>query len=117
MAIEVLNQEPTTKNDLDVDCILSEEARKAILDHQYSDNFCIDHNIDHSINTGMALIALSDLPPITSQKQILSNISDKIETKYKSISYGNNDYDDGFVDALEWVRDVIDDCKKERNKI
>ena len=57
-------EEPTTKNDLEGDCISRADARKAIIDHQYSDSFCEEHSIDHSINTGMALIALSDLPPI-----------------------------------------------------
>lgn len=47
------------------DCISRVDARKAIIDHQYSDSFCEEHNIDHSINTGMALIALSDLPSVT----------------------------------------------------
>lgn len=55
--------EPTIK-----DCISRVEARKAILDHQYSDSFCEEHNIDHSINTGMALIALSDLPSVIPQE-------------------------------------------------
>ena len=65
---------PTTKNDLGVDCISRAEARKAIIDHQYSDSFCEEHNIDHSINTGMALIALSDLPSVTPQEPILDKI-------------------------------------------
>lgn len=68
MAIKALEQEPTTKNDLGIDCISRADARKAIIDHQYSANFCEEHNIDHSINTGMALIALSDLPSVTPQE-------------------------------------------------
>lgn len=59
--------EPTTKNDLVVDAISRSDARKAITDHQYSDSFCVEHNIDHSINTGMALIALTELPSVTPQ--------------------------------------------------
>lgn len=59
---------PTTKNDLGVDCISREQVRKAIIDHQYSNDFCEEHNIDHSINTSMALIALSDLPSVTLQE-------------------------------------------------
>ena len=76
---------PTTKNDLGVsseleknskkldgelDCILRADARKAIIDHQYSANFCEEHNINHSINTSMALIALSALPSVTPQEPI-----------------------------------------------
>ena len=67
MAIESLKQEPTTKNDLGVDCISRADARKAIIEYQYSDSFCEEHNIDHSINTSMALLALSDLPSVTPQ--------------------------------------------------
>lgn len=66
------------------------------------------HNKD-STAFKMAIDALN-------QEPILNNISDKIETKYNSVPWRNNDYDDGFIAALEWVRDVIDDCKKERNK-
>lgn len=68
---KALEQEPTTKNDLGVDCISRADARKAIIDHQYSDSFCEEHNIDYSINTGMALITLSDLPPVTPQEPFI----------------------------------------------
>ena len=60
--------QPTTKNDLGVDCISREQARNAIISHQYSNRFCEEHNIDHSINTSMALIALWDLPSVTPQE-------------------------------------------------
>ena len=68
MAIKALEYEPTTKNNLGVDCISRADARKAIIEYQYSDSFCEEHNIDHSINTSMALLALSDLPSVTPQK-------------------------------------------------
>ena len=64
----LLEQEPTTKNDLGVDCISRDAARNAIIGNQYSNSFCEEHNIDHSIHTSMALIALSDLPSVTPQE-------------------------------------------------
>ena len=62
------SQESTTKNDLGVDCISRDAARNAIIGNQYSNSFCEEHNIDHSIHTSMALIALSDLPSVTPQE-------------------------------------------------
>ena len=57
-------QNPNIEND-SIDVYISrEQAKKAIIDHQYSNKFCEEHNIDHSINTGMALIALSDITPL-----------------------------------------------------
>ena len=75
-AIKALEQHPTTDNNLGVDAVLRADARKAIIDHQYSDSFCEEHNIDHSINTGMALIALSDLPSVTPQELNIEHCKD-----------------------------------------
>ena len=80
-----LEQEPTTKNNLGVDCISRADARKAILDHQYSDSFCEEHNIDHSINTSMALIALSDLPSVTPQESRWIPVSERLPEKGYSV--------------------------------
>ena len=45
---------------------------------------------------------------------VLDNIRAEIKTKYDSIPWRNNDYDDGWVEALEWVYDdVIDKYKAE----
>lgn len=63
---DLWREKEQNKSNSAVDCILRASAKKAIVDHQYSNSFCEEHNIDHSINTGMALIALSDLPPATS---------------------------------------------------
>jgi hypothetical protein len=52
----------------DTDCVSREDAKKAIIDNQYSGRFCEEHNIDRSINTNMALIALSHLTPVALQK-------------------------------------------------
>lgn len=42
----------------------------------------------------------------------LDKIRAEIKTKYDSIPWRNNDYDDGWVEALEWVLDnVIDKYK------
>ena len=68
LARELEQLKGTTKNDLGVDCISRADARKAIIEYQYSDSFCEEHNIDHSINTSMALLALSDLPSVTPQE-------------------------------------------------
>lgn len=61
------NSQKLEKDFGELDCISRADARKAIIAHQYSDSFCEEHSIDHSINTGMALIALSDLPSVTPQ--------------------------------------------------
>lgn len=46
---------------------------------------------------------------------VLDKIRAEIKTKYDDIPYGNNDYDDGWVDALEWVfEDVIDQYRREQ---
>lgn len=54
-----------------------------------------------------------DLYSVIKQKYIERDVLDKIKaeikTKYDSIPWRNNDYDDGWVEALEWVfDDVID---------
>jgi hypothetical protein len=71
-------QEPTTKNGLGVDLISRADARKAIIEYQYSDSFCEEHNIDHSINTSMALLALSDLPSVTPQEPRWIPVSERL---------------------------------------
>lgn len=98
-------KEPTTKNDLsseleknskklekdfgESDCISRADARKAIIDHQYSDSFCVEHNIDHSINTGMALIALSELSPVTPQEPTDKKITKaELDSIVKAINEG-----------------------------
>ena len=48
------------------------------------------------------------------QEPTLDKIRAEIKTKYDSIPWRNNDYDDGWVEALEWVYDdVIDKYKAE----
>lgn len=45
---------------------------------------------------------------------MLDKIRAEIKTKYDSIPWRNNDYDDGWVEALEWVFDnVLDKYKAE----
>lgn len=45
----------------------------------------------------------------------IEKIRAEIKTKYDSIPWRNNEYDDGWVEALEWVLfDVIDKYKAER---
>lgn len=51
---------------------------------------------------------------VMEQEPILDKIRAEIKTKYDSIPWRNNDYDDGWVEALEWVYDdVIDKYKAE----
>lgn len=48
---------------------------------------------------------------------ILDKIRAEIKTKYDSIPWRNNDYDDGWIEALEWVfDDVLDKYKAESEK-
>lgn len=48
-------------------------SRQAVLDeldkHKYSNGFCEEHNIDWSINLGMAHIVIKELPSATLQEQ------------------------------------------------
>ena len=64
--MKALKQQPATE----VDCISRDAAKNAIINYKYSDRFCEEHNINTSINAGMALIALSDLPSVTPQPRI-----------------------------------------------
>lgn len=81
-------EKATTKNDLAVDLISRVDARKAIIDHQYSNSFCEEHNIDHSINTSMALLALSDLPSVTPQAKI--EVLTELKAEIDGIEMDNN---------------------------
>lgn len=46
--------------------------------------------------------------------KVLDMIRAEIKTKYDSIPWRNNDYDDGWIEALEWVfDDVIDKYRAE----
>jgi len=42
-------------------------------------------------------------------KSVLDKIRAEIKTKYDSIPWRNNDYDDGWIEALEWVLDDVID--------
>lgn len=41
------------------------------------------------------------------ENRLLNNIRAEIKTKYDSIPWRNNDYDDGWIEALEWVFDNV----------
>ena len=45
----------------DCDLISRREAIKALEDHQYSQEFCVEHHIDFSVNLAMAFIVLNEL--------------------------------------------------------
>ena len=46
--------------------------------------------------------------------EVLDKIRAEIKTKYDSIPWRNTDYDDGWIEALEWVfDDVLDKYKAE----
>jgi hypothetical protein len=51
---------------------------------------------------------------IKSKMDMLDKIRAEIKAKYDSIPWRNTDYDDGWVEALEYVFDVIDKYKAER---
>ena len=90
-----------------VELISRKAAKKAIVDHQYSDNFCEEHNIDHSINTGMALIALSELPLMTRREPIIDKIRAEIEN-------GTHHFLDGEpIIEIKEVLKIIDKYKAE----
>ena len=38
----------------------------------------------------------------------LEEIRSEIQAKYDEIPYRNNEYDDAWIDALEWTLEVID---------
>ena len=38
----------------------------------------------------------------------IDDIKAEIQTKYDEIPYRNNEYDDAWIDALEWTLEVID---------
>ena len=40
---------------------------------------------------------------------VIEDIKEEIKTKYDSIPYRNNDYDDAWIDALEWVLESVID--------
>ena len=60
---------------------------------------------------------ISQKPQLTHTNEkstsVLDRIRAEIRTKYDSIPWRNNDYDDGWIEALEWVLDVIDKYKAE----
>lgn len=50
------------------------------------------------------------------QESVLDKIRAELKTKYDSIPWRNNDYDDGWVEALEWVLDIIDKAESEEEE-
>ena len=62
-----------TKRIKDISCVYEDVISKqdvleAIDKSRYSDNFCEEHNIDYSINLGMAHIVINELPSIVQKK-------------------------------------------------
>ena len=56
--------------------------------------------------------------PIVIERAVLDKIRAEIKTKYESIPWRNNDYDDGWIEALEWVfDDVLDKYKAESEEL
>lgn len=108
-------QEPTTKNDLEVDCISRAEARKAIIDHQYSNGFCEEHNIDHSINTSVALLVLSDMPSVTPQLSV-PEVTALAEWTEKLTKASEDAYNKGYVDGMKEQDPTIKALGKELRK-
>lgn len=53
----------------DGDCISRKQALYEFEQDQYHDDFCREHNIDHSISMEMVRIRLHDLPSVTCSKK------------------------------------------------
>ena len=58
----ILNGIPLTKGHGRL--IDADELRLDVIAHKYSNSFCDEHNIDHSINVGMLNILIADAPTI-----------------------------------------------------
>lgn len=52
------------------DCISRQAVLDALDKSKYSNEFCEEHNIDWSINLGMAHIVVNELKPVTPQPKI-----------------------------------------------
>lgn len=49
------------------DCVSRQAVLDALNNHTYSEEFCVEHHIDWSINLGTAHIVINDLPSVTPQ--------------------------------------------------
>lgn len=56
------------KAEMEEDFINRKEALKTLDEHRYSDRFCVEHNIDWSMNLGMAHIVINNLQPLHKRK-------------------------------------------------
>jgi len=52
----------------DEDCVSRQAVLDALDTHTYSEDFCIEHHIDWSVNLGMAHIVINDLPSVIPQQ-------------------------------------------------
>jgi len=75
---------PATKSNDDL--VSREYVLKELMAHQYSKEFCIEHHIDYSINSGMARIVVNEAPSILPYvhcenctfKNFTENVIDKV---------------------------------------
>jgi len=80
MAIKALEQEPTTKNDLGVDCISRAEVNQVIedyMDEQY--NVLSDRTRERAFGAKVVMARINELPSVTPQEPILDKIRAEIE--------------------------------------
>lgn len=100
MALKALEQYPCE------DAISREAAIKAMNDLEQEDIEQFGCSIPEGFDGKRAIEALQSLPSVTpKQTDVLDKIRAEIKSKYDSIPRRNNDYDDGWVEALEWVYD------------
>lgn len=69
---------------------------------------------DYLEQTNTVLLTKDAFEHLKERASALDKIRAEIKTKYDSIPWRNNDYDDGWIEALEWVfDDVLDKYKAE----
>lgn len=104
---KVLEQEPTTKNDLGVDCVSRADVLKLMQDNWHT------HNGDWAMQESMDDIRA--LPSVTPQEPIL----DKIRAEIKKQQYGymgGTDYEEGVRFGLMLAHQILDKYKAETEK-
>ena len=103
--IELLEQEPTTKKDLGVDCVARQDVER------YIEGFVNEYTPKEELEfINLELDGLKHIPSVTPQEPILDKIRAEIdEESAKSFGYPNWER----AKALEWALGIIDKYKAE----
>lgn len=105
--IEMLEQEPTTKNDLGVDCI----SRQAVIDAINAN--CIWEN-EYNLTSSRIKKAVENLPSVTPQEPIFDKIIAEIEREIIPRNSDQYDYEAKWQNSgLRMALKVIDKYKVE----